>query len=411
MRTKTALVTAACGVFLNGMASAADTLTGDWGGARAALANSGIELEAVYKLDLVSNLDDGIKDGARGLDNLDVIFSFDGEKLFGAKGASSQIYILNNNGSQPDADLVGSAQGINNIEVAETTTKLYEAWIQQNLFDDKLSILGGLYDLNSEFYLTDSSGLFIHPTYGIGTDFSQSGLNGPSIFPSTSLAARVLVRPVQGFYLQAAVLDGAPGAPDDPEGTQIEFNNGEGALFAAEAGFIPGNDAPNGKLALGAWVYSDKFPDQLNADADGNPIKERSQGLYVIAERKIYTQASGEGKGLTIFGRIGFADNDVNQFDYAWSAGLVYTGLIPTRDAGQLGLAVSGAHNSGKFKTANALAATPVDNAETAYELTYSDNLTPWLALQPDIQYIVNPGANPARDNALIVGGRITATF
>lgn len=411
MRYHIAFVLTACVVFLNGMAYAADTLTGDWGGARTSLANSGIELEAVYKLDLVSNLDGGINDGSRGLDNLDVIVSFDGEKLFGAKGASGLIYILNNNGSQPDADLVGSAQGINNIETAETTTKLYAAWIQQNLFDDRLSILGGLYDLNSEFYVTDSSGLFIHSTYGIGTDFAQSGLNGPSIFPSTSLAVRVLVQPVRGFYMQAAMLDGAPGAPDDLEGTQIEFNSGEGALFAAEAGFIPGGDTPNGKLALGAWAYSDKFPGQLDVDADGNPVKERSQGMYMIGERKIYTQANGEDKGLSIFGRLGFADDDVNQFDCAWSAGLVYTGLVPTRDAGQLGLAVSGAHNSDKFKTASALAATPVDNAETAYELTYSDNITPWLALQPDVQYIVNPGADPALDNAFIVGGRAAVSF
>ena len=35
-----------------------------------------------------------------------------------------------------------------------------------------------------------------------------------------------------------------------------------------------------------------------------------------------------------------------------------------------------------------------------AYELTYSDNLTPWFTIQPDIQYIIDPDTNPALQNA-----------
>ncbi len=407
MRFHMVFSAAACWFFLSPAAGAGGAgLTGDWGGARASLAARGVDAEIVYKLDFMANVAGGIHKGARVLDNLDAIFDFDGEKLSGANGLSARIYLLNNNGGEPDKDLVGSAQGVNNIEVAKATGKLYEAWLQQNLFDDRLSVLGGLYDLNSEFYVTDSSALFIHPTYGIGTDFSQSGLNGPSIFPTTSLAARVKIQPARHLYLQTAILDGAPGAPDDPKGTQIEFNDGEGALFVAEAGYTPAA----GKLALGAWAYSDKFPDQTAVDVNGNPRKKRSQGLYIIGERNIFREAGSKDNGLTGFARLGWADGDVNQFKYAWSTGVVYTGLIPSRDAGLLGLAVSGAHNSGKFKRARA-AATPVKNAETAFELTYSDALTPWLSLQPDIQYIVNPGTGPSLDDALIIGGRMTVIF
>lgn len=382
-------------------------LTGGWGGARGALAARGIDAELVYTFDYMANVKGGIKKGSRGLDNFDAVFSIDGEKLAGASGLSGKIYLLNNNGGKPDAALVGSAQGINNIEVPKATHKLYEAWLQQNLFADRVSILAGLYDLNSEFYVTDSSALFIHSTYGIGTEFSQSGLNGPSIFPTTSLAARIRVQPTQSLYMQAAIFDGAPGAPDDLKGTQIEFNDGEGALFVAEAGYTPAG----GKLAFGAWVYSDKFPDQLALNASGTPQSRYSQGVYLIGERNIFREAGSEDQGLTGFARIGWADADVNQIDMAWSTGIVYTGLVPSRDAGQLGLAVSGAQNGGKFKRLNRLAGSPVKSAETAFELTYSDNITPWLSLQPDMQYIVNPGTDPTLDDALILGGRLTLTF
>ncbi len=377
------------------------------GGARTSLSAHGVDFEIVYKLDYMANVAGGIHKGSRGLDNLDAVFSFDGEKLLGANGLSGQIYLLNNNGGEPNADLTGSAQGINNIEVAKATGKLYQAWLQQNFLDDRLSILAGLYDLNSEFYVTDSSGLFIHPAYGIGTDFSQSGQNGPSIFPTTSLGARIKIQPVPDIYLQAAIFDGAPGAPDDLKGTQIEFNDGEGALFVVEAGFTP----TNGKLAIGAWVYSDKIPDHLDVNTSGNLRNKRSQGLYIIGERNIFREAGTQDQGLAAFARIGWADADVNQLDTGWSTGIVYTGLIPGRDAGQLGVGVSGVHNAGKFRRLNRLAGMPVKSDETAFELTYSDNLTPWLSVQPDIQYIVNPGTDPSRDDAVIVGGRVTLTF
>jgi porin len=54
---------------------------------------------------------------------------------------------------------------------------------------------------------------------------------------------------------------------------------------------------------------------------------------------------------------------------------------------------------------------TPVDLAETAFELTYSDRITPWLSVQPDIQYIVNPGTHPAVDDVVVVGTRFTINF
>ena len=47
------------------------------------------------------------------------------------------------------------------------------------------------------------------------------------------------------------------------------------------------------------------------------------------------------------------------------------------------------------------------DGSEAAFELTYSDNLTPWLAVQPDLQYIVNPGTDPTLNKAVVVGARI----
>lgn len=411
MRYTTCLSTLLLGLSLNlpafaeDAANYSDTLSGNWGGTRGNLAKKGVTTDIIYRFDVMGNVSGGIKEGARALDNLDVIFNFDGEKLAGAKGLSAKLHLLNNFGGHPDADLIGSAQGVDNIEVPRSTAKIYQAYIQQNLFDDRLSLLGGLYDVNSEFYVTDSSALFIHSTFGIGTDVAQSGQNGPSIFPFTSAGGRLRVAPTETTYIQGAILDGISGDINDQRGTQIDFDKNDGWLVIGEAGYTP----EGGKIATGGWYYTQKSDHLTAIGAGGNPLKKRSQGAYVIGEKQLYT--AGKDKGLAGFARFGVASGAVNQFNYAWSTGLVYTGAFAGRDEGKLGFGITGAHNGSEYKAAALAAGTPADSAETTLELTYSDKITPWLWVQPDIQYIINPGTDKTLDNALVIASRFTINF
>ncbi len=105
------------------------------------------------------------------------------------------------------SDDAGTAQGVDNIEVSRQRARLFEAWVQQSFAGDKASVLAGLHNLNSEFYANDSAGLLIAPAFGIGSELAATGPNGPSIFPSTALAARVKWAPREDLYLQAAALN------------------------------------------------------------------------------------------------------------------------------------------------------------------------------------------------------------
>lgn len=387
-----------------------ETLTGNWGGTRDKLAEHGVTTDILYKFDVMGNTTGGKKEGIRARDNLDVAISFDGEKLINSKGTSALIHITNNNGSQPDADLVGSSQGVNNYETTKSTTKLYQAWVQHNFIDDKVSIRGGVFDVNTEFYLTDSAGLFMNSAFGVGTDFSQSGVNGPSIFPETSAGARLKLQPTNDFYVMTAVMDGVSGDPANQYGTHVDFDSNDGALMVAEAGYTP-ESQPGDKIALGGWRYTEKSDDLVTKDGAGNPLRTNNDGMYIVAERKLYSEEGSKDQGLSGFVHFGFANKDVNQFDYTWSSGLVYTGFIPGRDEGQLGFGVTGAHNSKKYKEATLANGSVADSSETTLELTYSDNINKWLSVQPDIQYVINPGTDKTIDNALVIGSRFTVKF
>lgn len=241
-----------------------------------------------------------------------------------------------------------------------------------------------------------TSGLFLNPTYGIGTEMAATGDNGPSIFPYTGLALRLAAKPTDNTYVQAAAFDGVPGDPDHPRGTHIELGGDDGALLVAEGGI---KDDNIGHFGVGAWRYTSKRPDQLDPTVEKN-----QQGLYFLADKSVYKDGD---KDISGFARLGFADGHVGQFRGNWSLGMVFSGFVPSRKDGQFGLALTRSSNSSSFKDANA----PVESGETQCEITYKDMLTPWLSIQPDLQYTVNPGTDPALKNAWTGGIRLGLDF
>jgi carbohydrate-selective porin OprB len=214
-----------------------NVLTDDWCGRRSTLAQQGIEIELVYTADVFSNLRGGLRTGTVYLDNLDLTVSAHLDPLLGLDGSTFFIYGISNQGGGLSRRYVGDAQGADNIE-APHEVKLYELWWQQMLLGDRLSLLAGLYDLSSEFDVIDSAAVFINSSFAIDPEFSHSGVNGPSVFPSTAVGGRVKMAPFDHLVLQAAVLDGVPGDPKHPAATDVELRDDDGLLIAAEAALV-----------------------------------------------------------------------------------------------------------------------------------------------------------------------------
>jgi len=381
-----------------------DPLTGtESGGAAPAL-----DVSVVYTADTWHNAGGGLRKGWRYLDNLDVTLNVDAERAFGWRGATFFLYGLYNNGQSLSDELVGDLQVVSNIDAGVQAARVYEAWIEQRLMDDRLSLKAGLYDLNSEFDTTESGGLFLNSSHGIGPDFSQSGENGPSIFPVTSLAFRAEYSFSDTLLLRAAVLDGVPGDPDRPRRTAVKLSSDDGALLVAELNYLDERT----KVAVGSWRYTAKFEDLVATAETGEPVERRGNGgAYVLAERKLARETADDAQGLSSWVRLGFADERFNPVGRYVGGGLVYTGPFAGRDEDQLGLAFSRVRFGARYREAAAIAGEPVGRGETNVELTYRTAVAPWLTLQPDVQYVINPSGVPGRRDALVLGIRTELGF
>ena len=324
-------------------------------GGEAALAREvGWKRQATYTADLVATPTGAAR--AWGLDNLDLVGDLDAPA--GLKGAAVHVDLLLNTGGQPNAAL-GTLEGLDNIEVARPRTRLFEAWLQQDLGDGRGSVRAGLYDLNSEFYATEASGQLINPAFGIGTELSATGSGGPSIFPSTALAVRLRWADGYGRYVQAAVLDAKAGTLGDPGGVDLGF--AEGALGVVQVG--GGSDR---RWVVGAWGYTDT-PDDAGAQG--------ARGVYGLLENDLATDGGGR---TTLFMRGGVAVHGA-PVRASLQAGATRIGVWPGRPGSQvsIGLHYAVAHGDGN---------------EFGVEAAYADKLAPRVTLQPGLQYVVAPG-------------------
>jgi porin len=360
-----------------------------------------LQIEAAYTGEAWRNVHGGVRRDGTYLDNIDLVVTLDAERAFGWKRTTLLISGLHNNDPTLTDRIVGDLQTVSNIDT-DGATRLYEAWVERAF--DAGAIKIGLIDLNSELDVNETGGLFINSSHGIGPDFSQVGENGPSIFPIIGLGA--VLRWDYGDRVQArlAAFEGTVGDADRPHRTTVDLDDAEGALLVGELTWLPTEAS---RYLLGVWRhtgYSTDFSDEESKR------RAESFGVYGLGEGTLIAR---EEHALNGFLRIGFADSDVHQLSRYIGAGLVWSGplLASAEHEEQLGIALARAENGRPFRQAQSAMGSRVDRHETAIELTYRVQVLPWLALQPDVQYIINPGTDPSLQDAWVLGLRLELTW
>jgi len=196
---------------------AQQTLTGDWGGMRKTLKDSGIDLNANDTSDMLSNPVGGIKQTTIYEGLLTMTLNLDLEKLVHWPGATiyGEAYQINGRGLSRSA--IGNLLTVSNIE-ALPGARLNDLWFQQELLDRQLSLRIGqiAIDDENEFYYSQYSTNFINSTFGCPDILTTDLPSGGPCYPFAVPGARLRVTPATGLTVSTAVFNGNP-APPDPE--------------------------------------------------------------------------------------------------------------------------------------------------------------------------------------------------
>lgn len=359
-----------------------------------------ITFDGRYVIDLIGVAAGGEARQTDILDNLELTADADLSRLVGWRGAKARVHLLSNQGRAIN-DAAGTLQGIDNIEVPDGRIKLYEAWIEQAFAGGRAALLVGLADLNADFYQNDGAAILMAPAFGVGSELAATGPNGPSIFPSTALMARLNVTIGTSGYARAAVVNARAGVLGDQYGVDLTMH--DGALLIAEAGTTRG-----GKLAVGLWRYTRRQDDIRVIDVDGNPVHRAAMGAYLLVDQHI---AGGDAHALSLFLRAGLSEGKTTPFRGGFQIGAHIRGVVPGRPEGRLSFGLAHGLLSNGYRANVADTGERAASAENGIEITYQDRLAPFLTIQPDLQYIRRACTEGGDRDTLVLGLRMIATF
>ncbi len=369
--------------------------TGDWGGWRPQIHERGVIVELDYTGQLFSNVHGGrtTSEATHAAGLLDLSVSLDTTRLHLWRGGTF-FFLLEHQDGRGVSDEVGSFAAIGTLDEPETEFTHLGAWYaQQGFFEDRLVARFGKSDANLGFVDSDMSDLYLNG------DFAPPGNIPMPTYPDPALGVALFADPAAWLTLAAGAYGG-----------DLDANEHGGAGLFAGRVFAIGEITLHGKpfslpghLSAGAWLRSVDTPDP-DAAAAGRGF-ERNYGAYALLDQAL-TREGGAGEddqGLGAWFQLSWAPQDRN-VNHLWvGGGLVYTGPIPGRDADVAGFAVA----SQSLTQGGGGDSDPPP--ELVFEWFYSIQIAPWLALQPDIQYLVDPQAN--RRNAVAAGAELSVAF
>lgn len=364
--------------------------TGDWLGARSALENHGVTINSSMMYSpfgkIRGGMADQVKSGGYSLYNLSV--TVDTEKAGLWKGGTFYaLYQNKRGGGISGTGGMGDYQMLDNYDFREMN-QISEAWYQQKLFKDKLRLKFGKQDANFDFC-----------SLGRGFDFLNLSF---SVIPTVPLPTY----PDQSFGFVAEV------SPTKwmslKNGTYSRYNV---PFNISEIELKPTIKKMPGKYMLGVWELSDSNGMNVATSMNAGNIYynnfNRNFGAYAAFEQIIYKEQKDNDddmQGLAVFGQFGISPSNRNDMSRYTGGGLHYKGPFPKRDKDIAGIGVA----SGNFASRLGDITSQV-GSETAIECFYRVQITPWFYLQPDIQFIMNPGG--LYNNSIAFGIRSFISF
>ena len=308
-------------------------------------------------------------------------------------------------GTSPTAT-VGDLRSVSNIDASFMSSgemvmpglDILELWYEHSFPFNQSSIRFGIGYLSSDFYKSKYTGLFL--TSGInsiGTEILWNTM--ASNPPNTTLGLWYKTKLSENIYGQAVVFDGFP--DHSTKVFDLDINSEEGIFIASEFGWSEGEAKKEGyfKMGVGAWYLSQNIKQNMTIGVKaypGDPVA--TQGVYTVIDKAFDDK-------LGVFFKGGIAVNGINKFRHYFTLGITQKGIIESRPSDTIGLAVVQSKLSdtyikyhGKDDQGNVITFTQ----ETIYELTYSIPVNKWLMIQPDLQYVLQPGMNVNNKNAVV---------
>ena len=200
----------------------------------------------------------------------------------------------------------------------------------------------------------------------------------------------------------------------DVDGNRLPAQSPQAArrdLHARQRAFYLGWETGNhpGVYRFGSGYDPHKFIDlRTGASVAGNYV------LYVQGDQAVYRMGSvgaGSKRGLDLTYSEDYAPGNVTQYSHQICAGARWIGLSGGRWKNDMvGLGYVRTAIGSHFREASVATGKPPLSAENLVEANYLANVTPWLLVQPVVQWFAKPAGDAARGAVFVSGFRTKVT-
>jgi porin len=420
-----------------------DAFTGDWWGMRNMLEDEGVDFSVTYTNNIAGNVVGGRQRSATYTDNLGFGVEFNFEKLIGWKGATLTVSALNRAGQSLSQIAIGNQFTVQQVYGTQTAA-YYALAFEQTLLDDKVAIKLGRFAAGDDF--ASSPIYWLYMNNGIDGNPQALPVNtGFSSYPGASWGARLRVDPTPEFNAMAGIYQTSTRFGNRGyHGFDWRMESNDGVIMIGQIGWtpeffkraVPTAEKSDGKaVADGKTVHDAKEQKSFKEPVEmkGLPghywfgayyspwqyaqfgTTERagnSYGFYWHADQMIYQESPGSAQGLTIWSAVVLSpQQNIAKLPFEVNGGLVYQGLIPGRDNDETVFGVVYGQFSDDYAAATKAAGGGDPQYELVFEWGHRVQLSKFSYLQPNIQYVINPGGAHNIPNALVLGAQCSVTF
>ncbi len=394
-------------------------LLGDFGGGRTDLANKGVTFDLSW-----TQIGQGVIAGGRRIDwdyqgSLDGALTLDLHRMKLLPGALIRARVEGRYGESVNDDS-GSLLPVNtdgffpltnpgNESIVTVTELNYTQFLSKTfgLTIGKYQTLDG--DPN-EFASGRGRSQFMN------FNFIASGVSALTI-PYSTLGGGIVWMPTERIKLSSLVV-----STNDSSTTSGFEDLNDGLSWITEADFqYRLGDLPGGTNVGFVYAFDGDFTQlggklRLGPGGVTLPAEGESWCAFISDWQYVYVMDKPSGiidaadgrqdlRGVGLFGRLGFGDEETNPVQWSLSGGVGARGLIPSRDADTCGLAFM----YSEFQDGGRLARLALEGSSTAAELYYNIAVTPSTGLTFDVQR--SDGVFQDVEEAWLVGARLEIRF
>jgi porin len=398
------------------------TMTGNWGGTRTRLEELGINFRGGFTTESAYNPVGGQFPAVRYTQQVDIGADFDLGRLADLPGGKFVTTLTDRTGRSLSADAINENRyAVQEVYGGGRIARLVEMHYQQELLDGHLLVDVGWEPLGM-YFASPAWCPYFQSLAICGTVSINSNGNWQD-WPFGQWGARVKLQPSPELYFSAGAYQVNPA--NTTEGFDLSFN-GTGVIAPFEFGWLPGQGGElPGAYKFGGYFDTSPTEDVLFAlngltfGTTRGPFTQNNGrwGLYTQATQTVYREAPGSKRGLTLFGQATLSDPDTSLVRYSLTAGAIYQGTFPNRDADFVSLMFAYARYNDRVTQFQEEINSIIPNAigvqtyESAVEVDYGIAVTPWLQVRPNLQYVIRPGGTGQVQNALVFGLFTHVTF